>query len=90
MIEVNTKNILFIAGGAFVGLKDLIKNLLNIDIAVCIFLLSSRSLVEVMVLVVDWGLAKSLADAGCNAYIAKPFSPRTLLKLIREHLPAGE
>ena len=26
MIEVNTKNILFIAGGAFVGLKDLIKN----------------------------------------------------------------
>ena len=29
-------------------------------------------------------------DAGCNAYIAKPFSPRSLLKLIREHLPAGE
>lgn len=26
MIEVNTKNILFIAGGAFVGLKELIKN----------------------------------------------------------------
>lgn len=26
MIEVNTKNILFIAGGAFVGLKDIIKN----------------------------------------------------------------
>ena len=26
MIEVDTKNILFIAGGAFVGLKDLIKN----------------------------------------------------------------
>jgi ATP-dependent Clp protease ATP-binding subunit ClpX len=26
MIEVNTKNILFIAGGAFVGLKDVIKN----------------------------------------------------------------
>ena len=26
MIEVNTKNILFIAGGAFVGLKDIINN----------------------------------------------------------------
>ena len=26
MIEVNTKDILFIAGGAFVGLKDIIKN----------------------------------------------------------------
>lgn len=26
MIEVNTKNILFIAGGAFVGIKDLVKN----------------------------------------------------------------
>ena len=26
MIEINTKNILFIAGGAFVGLKELIKN----------------------------------------------------------------
>ena len=26
MLEVNTKNILFIAGGAFVGLKDILKN----------------------------------------------------------------
>lgn len=26
MLEINTKNILFIAGGAFVGLKDLVKN----------------------------------------------------------------
>jgi ATP-dependent Clp protease ATP-binding subunit ClpX len=26
MLEINTKNILFIAGGAFVGLKDVIKN----------------------------------------------------------------
>lgn len=29
MIEVNTKNILFIAGGAFVGLKDVIANRMN-------------------------------------------------------------
>ena len=29
MIEVNTKNILFIAGGAFVGLKDIVNNRLN-------------------------------------------------------------
>lgn len=29
MLEINTKNILFIAGGAFVGLKDIIKNRVN-------------------------------------------------------------
>lgn len=29
MLEVNTKNILFIAGGAFVGLKDIVNNRLN-------------------------------------------------------------
>ncbi len=29
MIEINTKNILFIAGGAFVGLKDIISNRLS-------------------------------------------------------------
>lgn len=29
MVEVNTKNILFIAGGAFVGLKEIINNRLN-------------------------------------------------------------
>lgn len=29
MLEVNTKNILFIAGGAFVGLKDIIKTRVN-------------------------------------------------------------
>lgn len=29
MLEVNTKNILFIAGGAFVGLKDVITNRIN-------------------------------------------------------------
>ena len=29
MIEVNTKNILFIAGGAFVGLKDIVNNRIN-------------------------------------------------------------
>jgi ATP-dependent Clp protease ATP-binding subunit ClpX len=29
MLEINTKNILFIAGGAFVGLKDVISNRLN-------------------------------------------------------------
>jgi ATP-dependent Clp protease ATP-binding subunit ClpX len=29
MLEVNTKNILFIAGGAFVGLKDVINNRMN-------------------------------------------------------------
>lgn len=29
MIEINTKNILFIAGGAFVGLKDVIANRMN-------------------------------------------------------------
>jgi ATP-dependent Clp protease ATP-binding subunit ClpX len=29
MIEVNTKNVLFIAGGAFVGLKDVIGNRMN-------------------------------------------------------------
>jgi ATP-dependent Clp protease ATP-binding subunit ClpX len=29
MIEVNTKNILFIGGGAFVGLKDIINNRMN-------------------------------------------------------------
>ena len=29
MIEINTKNILFIAGGAFVGLKDIVNNRLN-------------------------------------------------------------
>ena len=26
-------------------------------------------------------------DAGCSAYISKPFSPRQLLAKIREHLP---
>lgn len=29
MLEINTKNILFIAGGAFVGLKDILKNRIN-------------------------------------------------------------
>jgi ATP-dependent Clp protease ATP-binding subunit ClpX len=29
MVEVNTKNILFIGGGAFVGLKELVNNRLN-------------------------------------------------------------
>lgn len=29
MIEINTKNILFIAGGAFVGLKELVNNRMN-------------------------------------------------------------
>jgi ATP-dependent Clp protease ATP-binding subunit ClpX len=29
MIEINTKNILFIAGGAFVGLKDIVNTRLN-------------------------------------------------------------
>jgi len=29
MLEINTKNILFIAGGAFVGLKDIVNNRLN-------------------------------------------------------------
>jgi two-component system cell cycle response regulator DivK len=27
--------------------------------------------------------------AGCDAYVAKPFSPRQLLAKIREYLPAG-
>jgi two-component system cell cycle response regulator DivK len=31
--------------------------------------------------------AKALA-AGCDAYVAKPFSPRQLLAKIREYLPA--
>jgi two-component system cell cycle response regulator DivK len=26
-------------------------------------------------------------EAGCNAYVSKPFSPRQLLAKIREHLP---
>ena len=26
-------------------------------------------------------------EAGCNAYVSKPFSPRELLAKIREHLP---
>jgi two-component system cell cycle response regulator DivK len=26
-------------------------------------------------------------EAGCNAYVTKPFSPRALLATIREHLP---
>jgi two-component system, cell cycle response regulator DivK len=26
-------------------------------------------------------------EAGCNGYVAKPFSPRALLAKIREHLP---
>ena len=26
-------------------------------------------------------------EAGCNAYVAKPFSPRDLLAKMREHLP---
>lgn len=30
--------------------------------------------------------AKTL-EAGCNAYVAKPYSPRQLLKKIREFLP---
>jgi two-component system cell cycle response regulator DivK len=30
--------------------------------------------------------AKAL-EAGCDAYVAKPFSPRALLAVIREHLP---
>ena len=29
MLEINTKNILFIAGGAFVGLKDIVNNRIN-------------------------------------------------------------
>ena len=28
--------------------------------------------------------------AGCDAYVAKPFSPRQLLAKIREYLPTGE
>jgi two-component system, cell cycle response regulator DivK len=28
--------------------------------------------------------------AGCNSYVAKPFSPRELLARVREFLPAGE
>ncbi len=31
---------------------------------------------------------KALA-AGCDAYVAKPFSPRSLLAKIREYLPEG-
>jgi two-component system, cell cycle response regulator DivK len=27
-------------------------------------------------------------EAGCDAYVAKPFSPRALLAKIREHLPS--
>lgn len=27
-------------------------------------------------------------DAGCDAYVAKPFSPRTLLAKVREFLPS--
>jgi two-component system cell cycle response regulator DivK len=26
-------------------------------------------------------------EAGCSAYVAKPFSPRVLLAMVREHLP---
>ena len=33
------------------------------------------------------GTAKALA-AGCNAYVPKPYSPRELLKKIREFVPA--
>ncbi len=29
-------------------------------------------------------------EAGCDAYVTKPFSPRALLAKIREYLPAGE
>ncbi len=32
--------------------------------------------------------AKAL-EAGCDAYVTKPFSPRALLAKIREYLPAG-
>jgi two-component system cell cycle response regulator DivK len=28
-------------------------------------------------------------EAGCDAYVTKPFSPRALLAKIREYLPAG-
>jgi two-component system cell cycle response regulator DivK len=28
-------------------------------------------------------------EAGCDAYVAKPFSPREMLVKIREHLPQG-
>ena len=28
-------------------------------------------------------------EAGCNAYVSKPFSPRELLAKIREYLPLG-
>jgi two-component system cell cycle response regulator DivK len=29
-------------------------------------------------------------DAGCDAYVTKPFSPRQLLTKIREYLPKGD
>ena len=29
-------------------------------------------------------------EAGCDAYVTKPFSPRALLATIRQYLPAGE
>ncbi len=29
-------------------------------------------------------------EAGCNAYVSKPFSPRQLLAQIREYLPEGK
>ena len=28
-------------------------------------------------------------EAGCDAYVTKPFSPRALLATVREYLPAG-
>jgi two-component system cell cycle response regulator DivK len=28
-------------------------------------------------------------EAGCNAYVSKPFSPRELLAKVRKHLPEG-
>ena len=29
-------------------------------------------------------------EAGCDAYVTKPFSPRALLAKVREYFPAGE
>lgn len=29
-------------------------------------------------------------EAGCDAYVTKPFSPRALLAQVREYLPAGK
>jgi two-component system cell cycle response regulator DivK len=33
------------------------------------------------------GDERKARDVGCDAYVAKPYSPRTLLAKIREHLP---